>query len=72
VKLSLSRALVALGDVIEPALQTGMASNDPTVSAHARATALLLRDPDVGFDAAVEEAKRIVALAPERVEGTVC
>jgi HEAT repeat protein len=72
VKLSLSRALVALGDVIEPALRMGMASDDPTVRAHARATELLLRDPDVGFDAAVEEAKRIVALGPERVEGTAC
>lgn len=72
VKLSLSRALVALGDVIEPALRTGMASDDPTVSAHARATKLLLRDPDVGFDAAVDEAKRITALGPTRVEGTAC
>ena len=64
VQLSLSRALVALGDVIEPALQTGLASDDPTVRAHARATELLLRDPDAGFDAAVEDAKRI--------EGTAC
>ncbi|MEU6077811.1 HEAT repeat domain-containing protein [Micromonospora sp. NPDC047074] len=72
VQLSLSRALVALGDVIEPALRTGMASADPAVRAHARATELLLRDPDVGFDAAVEEAKRIVALGPERVEGFGC
>lgn len=72
VKLSLSRALVVLGDVIEPALQTAMASDDPTVRAHARATELLLCDPDVGFDAAIDEAKRIVALGPERVEGTEC
>ncbi|WP_218107651.1 HEAT repeat domain-containing protein [Micromonospora peucetia] len=72
VQLSLSRALVALGDVIRPALQAGMASSNPTVSAHARATELLLRDPDVGFDAAVDEAKRIVALGPERVEGIEC
>ena len=49
-----------------------MASDDPTVSAHARATELLLRDPDVGFDAAVDEAKRIIALGPERVGGTEC
>ncbi len=72
VQLSLSRALVALGDVIEPALQTGLASDDPTVRAHARATERLLRDPDAGFDPAVDEAKRIVALGPERVEGTAC
>lgn len=72
VQLSLSRALVALGDVIEPALQAGLASEDPTVRAHARATERLLRDPDAGFDLAVDEAKRIVALGPERVEGTAC
>jgi len=72
VQLSLSRALVALGAVIEPALQTGLASDDPTVRAHARATERLLRDPDAGFDPAVDEAKRIVALGPERVEGTAC
>jgi HEAT repeat protein len=72
VQLSLSRALVALGDVIEPALQTGLASDDPTVRAHARATELLLRDPEAGFDPAGDEAKRIVALGPERVEGTEC
>ncbi|MBF6228439.1 HEAT repeat domain-containing protein [Nocardia abscessus] len=72
VQLSLSRALVALGDVIEPVLRTGMASLDPTVRAHARATQRLLHDPDAGFDPAVDEAKRIVALGPERVEGTAC
>lgn len=72
VQLSLSRALVALGDVIEPALQAGLASDDPTVRAHARATERLLRDPDAGFDPAVDTAKRIVALGPDRVEGTAC
>jgi HEAT repeat protein len=45
VRLSLSRALVALGDVIEPVLRTGLASEDPTVRAHARATERLLSDP---------------------------
>ena len=72
VQLSLSRALVALGDVIEPALQTGLASDDPTVRAHARATELLLRDPEAGFDPAGDEARRIIALGPERVERTEC
>jgi HEAT repeat protein len=69
VQLSLSRALVALGDVIEPALQPGLASDNPTVQAHARATELLLRDPEVGFDSAIDEAKRIIALGPQGVEG---
>ncbi|MFJ8916291.1 HEAT repeat domain-containing protein [Amycolatopsis sp. NPDC102389] len=65
VRLSLSRALVALGPVIEPVLLAGSASTDPEVCAHARATERLLRDPDAGFD----ESKRIVALGPERAEG---
>lgn len=65
VQRSLSRALVALGDVIEPALQTGLASKDPTVQAHARATEQLLQDPDAGFDSVIDEAKRLVALQAE-------
>ena len=72
VRLSLSRALVALGDVIESTLQTGLASGDPAVRAHARATRQLLHDPDAGFDLAVDEANRIAALGPERVGGTAC
>lgn len=65
-RLSLSRALVALGEVIEPALRKALASADPQVRAHARATERLLRDPDAGFDLAVDEATRIVVLGPER------
>jgi HEAT repeat protein len=65
-RLSLSRALVALGEVIEPALRTALASADKEVRAHARATERLLRDPDAGFDLAVDEATRIVVLGPER------
>ncbi|GAA1958524.1 HEAT repeat domain-containing protein [Amycolatopsis minnesotensis] len=72
VRLSLSRALVALGDVIEPALRTGLANADPVVRAHARATERLLHDPDAGFDSAFDEAKRIVALGPERTGGSAC
>ncbi|MFJ9783265.1 HEAT repeat domain-containing protein [Amycolatopsis sp. NPDC101161] len=71
-RLSLSRALVALGDVIEPALRTALAGADPAVRAHARATQRLLHDPDAGFDLAVEEAKRVVALGPERAGGAAC
>lgn len=72
VRLSLSRALVALPDVTESALATGLASDDPAVRAHARATERLLHDPDAAFDPAVDEAKRIVALGPERAGGTAC
>ncbi|WP_425570892.1 HEAT repeat domain-containing protein [Rugosimonospora acidiphila] len=71
-RLSLSRALVELSDVIEPALRTALASDDPTVRAHARATQRLLLDPDAGFDAAVDEAKRMVALGPEWVGEAAC
>lgn len=69
VQLSLSRALVALGDVIEPALRSALASENPTVQAHARATELLLRDPEIGFDSAIVEANRAFALGKQRAEG---
>nr|WP_211116878.1 HEAT repeat domain-containing protein [Glycomyces buryatensis] len=65
-QLSLSRALVALGAVIEPVLRTAMASDDPGVRAHASATERLLRDPDAGFELAIADAKRIFALGGER------
>ncbi len=71
-QLSLSRALVALGPVIEPVLEAAVTSIDPAVRAHAVATEQLLRDPDAGFDQAVDEAKRIVALGPERARETAC
>jgi hypothetical protein len=61
-QLSLSRALVALGEVILPTLLAAMTDLDPRVRAHAIATERLLRDPDAGFEFAIEEAKRVVAL----------
>ncbi|KAA0924970.1 MULTISPECIES: HEAT repeat domain-containing protein [unclassified Rhodococcus (in: high G+C Gram-positive bacteria)] len=60
VQRSLSRALVALGSVIEPMLWEAASSKDAAVRAHARATEALLMDPDAGF--AVFEAKRADAL----------
>jgi HEAT repeat protein len=66
VRLSLSRALVDLGDVIEPALEAAAANPDSVVAEHAHATVLLLQDPETGFDEAIDEAKRIVTLGPER------
>ncbi|MGW3960782.1 HEAT repeat domain-containing protein [Amycolatopsis sp. NPDC005003] len=72
VQLSLSRALVALGEVTEPALRAGLASADPVVRAHARATERLLHDPDAAFDVDIDEANRIVALGPERAGGAGC
>jgi HEAT repeat protein len=61
-QLSLSRALIALGDVVVPILRAATTDPDPRVHRHATATQRLLRDPDAGFEFAVEEAKRVVAL----------
>lgn len=66
VRRSLSRALVGLGDAAEPLLRAAAAGDDPVVAAHARATTTLLRDPEAGFDGAIEDAERIVALGPDR------
>ncbi|MEV7275538.1 HEAT repeat domain-containing protein [Streptomyces sp. NPDC093111] len=64
-RLSLSRALIALGEAMLPALGTAAAHPDPEVRAHALATEVLWRDPEAGFEFAVEEAKRVVALGGE-------
>ncbi|EME55154.1 hypothetical protein H074_26637 [Amycolatopsis decaplanina DSM 44594] len=71
-RLSLSRALVALGDACKPALRKGLESHEPTVRAHARATERLLHDPEAGFDVTTDEAKRIMALGPHQAEGSAC
>lgn len=63
-RLSLSRALIGLGDAIMPALRAAMAHTDPGVRHHAIATERLLLDPDAGFEFALEEARRIAALGP--------
>ncbi|WP_431981133.1 HEAT repeat domain-containing protein [Streptomyces qinglanensis] len=68
-QLSLSQALVALGEVSAPALAEAATADDPAVRAHALATRRLLHDPDAGFGPAIEEAKRIVALAGAPQEG---
>ena len=58
-QLSLSRALIALGEeVVGPVLRSAMASNDLRVHAHASATERLLTDPDAASERAVNEAKR--------------
>ncbi|MGA5064365.1 HEAT repeat domain-containing protein [Streptomyces exfoliatus] len=68
-RLSLSRALVALGDVVVPALRAATTDPDPRVRTHALATEQLLQDPDMGFESAIEEAKRVVALGGPGQEG---
>ncbi|MFJ5779968.1 HEAT repeat domain-containing protein [Streptomyces sp. NPDC093094] len=69
-QLSLSRALVALGETVLPVLGAAVSDPDPRVGAHAIATERLWHDPDAGFASAVEEAKRAVALRG-RPEGAV-
>jgi HEAT repeat protein len=68
-QLSLSRALIALGDVIMPTLHVAMTDSDPRVRQHAIATERLFHNPDAGFRFAIEEAKRIVALGTTSQEG---
>lgn len=63
---SLSRALVALGEVTGPVLRVGLASKNPKVRDHARATKLLLLDPEAAFYEGIAEAKRVDALGPDR------
>jgi HEAT repeat protein len=67
-RLSLSRALTGLGETIVPVLESAMTSADPQVVQHAIATRRLLHDPEAGFELALEEAKRIVALGPDAQE----
>ena len=61
-QLSLSRALVDLGTAADPALAAAATDPDPAVAAHARATELLRQDPQTGFEAALHEARRVLAL----------
>ncbi|WNI32651.1 HEAT repeat domain-containing protein [Streptomyces sp. ITFR-6] len=68
-QLSLSRSLVALGEAAAPALLAATTAPEPGVRAHAIATQRLLRDPDAGFEYAIEEAKRVVALGGAGQEG---
>lgn len=68
-QLSLSRALIALGEVMVPTLDAATTDLDPRVRAHAIATERLWRDPDAGFQFATEEAKRTVALGGAGQEG---
>lgn len=56
-QLSLSRALVALGDTMRPMLAEALTSTEPHIRAHARATEVLRRNPDA--DVAVDEAIRV-------------
>ncbi|MFE6777617.1 HEAT repeat domain-containing protein [Streptomyces sp. NPDC057702] len=65
-RLSLSRAIIALGEVAAPLLRVAMAGADSPARQHAVATERLWRNPDAGYAWAVEEAKRVVALGATR------
>ncbi|WP_369408412.1 HEAT repeat domain-containing protein [Corynebacterium hylobatis] len=54
---SLSRALVALGEVSRPLLERTVTDEEAAV--HARATLALLDDPDADFTGSMEQARRI-------------
>ncbi|MFJ7905460.1 HEAT repeat domain-containing protein [Kitasatospora sp. NPDC096204] len=68
-RLSLSRALVALGEAVLPTLNAATTDPDPRVRAHALATERLWHDPDAGFESAIEEAKRTAVYGQGRQEG---
>ncbi len=61
-QLSLSRAFVALGAAAEDVLAEAALRGSSVVRLHAVATQRLVSDPDSGFDAALAEAKRVLAL----------
>lgn len=61
-RLSLSRALIALGETILPTLRAASADPDPDVREHALATERLFHDPDAGFEFALHEARRVAVL----------
>ena len=66
-QLSLSRALIALGEhAVAPVLHEAMSSADAVVRTHAAATERLLRDPDAAFELDVQEAIRVFVLSKER------
>ena len=61
-QLSLSRAFVTLGAPASSVVERAKADRDAGVRAHAIATERLMQNPDEGFDAAIAEAHRVVAL----------
>lgn len=62
VRISLSRALLSLGEAAVPEVKRAASSEDEDVRTHALATARMIEDPDTAFDAAVEAAKRVRTL----------
>ncbi|MBW8301166.1 MAG: HEAT repeat domain-containing protein [Hydrogenophaga sp.] len=66
-QLSLSRALVGLGEeCIAPILAIAAQQDNEAARLHAAATVRLLHDPDFGFAASLDRARREVALGRTR------
>ena len=64
-QLSLSRTLISLGEAIVPLLDAAAAQREAVAATHARATMTLMDEPELGFDAAIHEARRVAALGPQ-------
>ena len=62
-QLSLSRAFIALGASVSSVLKRAKAHHEAGVRTHAIATERIMHDPDAGFDAAIAEAHRVIALS---------
>ena len=62
VRLSLSQALCSLGNDALPVIEQAMGSADDDVRLHALTTKRILDDPDLAFDTALEQAKRVHTL----------
>ncbi|MBD8506704.1 HEAT repeat domain-containing protein [Hoyosella sp. G463] len=71
-RLSLSRALIVLGDTVPSLLSAATGDADPAVRAHAIATEQLLLDPGSEFATAVEHAQRIALTQSAPAGGPRC
>lgn len=72
VLMSLSRALISLGEAATPVVTRARASTDEVIRAHATATEKLAVDPESGFDDSVEAARRARALRGAPLVGDEC
>ena len=62
VRLSLSQAMMMLGEAATPVVEAACDAAAEAVRAHAIATLRLIEEPDSAFELAVEEAKRVRTL----------
>ncbi len=62
VRLSLTQALLSLGDAALPVVERAMGSDDYETRWHALATKRIIDDPELAFDSALKDANRVAAL----------